>query len=46
MGMHWNLIETHDCCMKDTVWGSLTVNNLLMAMNGGLVIQIAANEKQ
>lgn len=46
MGTHWNLAETHDCCTKDTVRGSLTVNNLLMALNGGLVTQIAANEEQ
>lgn len=45
-GTHWNLFENHDCCTKDTVGGSLTVNNLLMAMYGGLVTQIAANEAQ
>lgn len=41
MGMHWNCIE-----MKDTVRGSLTVDNLLMAMYGGLVRLLAANEEQ
>lgn len=41
-----NLTETHDCCTKDTIRGSLTVNNLLMALNGGFVTQIAANEAQ
>lgn len=44
--MHWNRIETHDCYKKDTVGGSVTVVNLLMAMSGGLVTQIAANEAQ
>lgn len=46
MEMHWNCIDTNNYCKKDTVGGSLKVINLLMAMYGGLVTQIAANEEQ
>lgn len=41
MGMQWKCIET-----KDTVGGSLTVDNLLMAMYGELVWSLAANGEQ